>query len=83
VIPFEAPADIVYGRLRAQLEAVGRPIRPNDLFIAAQALAREVPLITANEAEFRRVPGLTVENWLRRVGPRNKRLDQEAVPGRR
>ncbi|WP_338101756.1 PIN domain-containing protein, partial [Methylobacterium ajmalii] len=46
------------------LEAAGRPIGPNDLLIAAQALALEVPLVTANEAEFRRVGGLTVENWL-------------------
>jgi tRNA(fMet)-specific endonuclease VapC len=64
VVPFEPPADVIYGRIRADLEAAGRPIGPNDLLIAAQALALEVPLVTANEAEFRRVDGLTVENWL-------------------
>ena len=64
VVPFETPADVIYGRIRADLEAAGRPIGPNDLLIAAQALALEVPLVTANEAEFRRVGGLTVENWL-------------------
>jgi tRNA(fMet)-specific endonuclease VapC len=64
VVPFETPADVIYGRIRADLEAAGRPIGPNDLLIAAQALALEIPLVTANEAEFRRVGGLTVENWL-------------------
>lgn len=64
VVPFEPPADVIYGRIRADLEAAGRPIGPNDLLIAAQALALAVPLVTANEAEFRRVDGLMVENWL-------------------
>lgn len=69
IVPFEAPAEIAYGRIRAQLQAEGRPIGPNDLLIAAQALTLDVPLITANEAEFRRVPGLTVENWLSYLSP--------------
>lgn len=72
VVPVEAPADTVYGRVRAHLEAMGRPLGPNDPFIAAQALALEVPLITASEAEFRPVPGLMVGNWLCRAGPRDK-----------
>lgn len=53
-----------YGQLRAHLRSVGQPIRPNDLWIAAHALARDVPLITHNLAEFRRVPGLSVDTWM-------------------
>ena len=53
-----------YGRLRAHLRSVGRPIGPNDLWIAAHALARDVPLITHNLSEFRRVPDLSVETWM-------------------
>ena len=64
VLPFEPPADRVYGEIRAYLERVGMPIGPNDLFIAAHALALDLTLVTANEREFRRVPGLKVENWL-------------------
>ncbi|AWN50892.1 type II toxin-antitoxin system VapC family toxin [Methylobacterium sp. 17Sr1-1] len=64
IVPFESPADAEYGRLRAELEAAGRLIGPNDLLIAAQGLALGVPVVTANEAEFRRVRGLIVENWL-------------------
>ena len=44
--------------------AIGRPICPNDLWIAALAQARDVPLITHNLAEFRRVPGLSVDTWM-------------------
>ncbi len=64
VVPFAPPADVIDGRIRAELEVTGQPIGPNDLLIAAQALALEVPLITANQSEFRRVRGLTVENWI-------------------
>ena len=53
-----------YGRLRAHLRSTGQPIGPNDQWIAAHALAREVPLITHNLAEFRRVPNLAVETWM-------------------
>ena len=53
-----------YGRLRAHLRAIGQPIGPNDLWIAAHALARDVPLITHNLSEFRRVPDLSVETWM-------------------
>ena len=53
-----------YGRLRAHLRRIGQPIGPNDLWIAAHALAREVPLITHNLSEFRRVPHLSVETWM-------------------
>ena len=65
VIPFEAPADRHYGELRTRLEQAGTPIGANDMLIAAHALALDCVLVTGNEREFRRVPGLKVENWLR------------------
>ncbi|EKV27311.1 VapC toxin protein [Caenispirillum salinarum AK4] len=64
VLPFEPPADDIYGRIRADLQARGKTIGGNDLFIAAHALAMNLTLVTANEREFRRVEGLRVENWL-------------------
>lgn len=64
VLPFDAPADAAYGEIRATLEAAGRPIGGNGLFIAAHARAVGATLVTANVAEFRRVGGLRVENWL-------------------
>lgn len=65
VLAFEAPADAHYARLRADLERKGTPISANDMLIAAHALALDAVLVTDNEREFRRVPGLRVENWLR------------------
>jgi len=64
VHPFDTPADHEYARLRLHLEQAGAPIGPNDMLIAAHALAIESILVTANKGEFSRVPGLTVENWL-------------------
>jgi tRNA(fMet)-specific endonuclease VapC len=65
ILPFEAPADIRYGALRASLERTGNLIGPNDLLIAAHALTVGCTLVTANEREFSRIPSLKVENWLR------------------
>ena len=63
-LPLDEPVVEQYARLRAGLEAKGRPIGPNDSWIAAHALAHGLTLVTGNEREFRRVPGLKVENWL-------------------
>jgi tRNA(fMet)-specific endonuclease VapC len=64
-LPFEAPADTIYGALRAGLEQAGRLIGPNDLLIAAQARALGLTIVTDNERKFARVGGLPIENWLR------------------
>jgi tRNA(fMet)-specific endonuclease VapC len=65
VMPFEAPADRIYGELRADLERRGKMIGPNDLLIAAHALSLDRVLVTDNVREFSRVKSLRVENWLR------------------
>lgn len=64
ILPLEVPADRHYGAIRQHLTRQGTPIGPNDLLIAAQALATDLTLITANTREFARVPSLRVENWL-------------------
>jgi tRNA(fMet)-specific endonuclease VapC len=65
VVPFEAPADSIYGEVRTQLEQTGQPIGGNDLLIAAHALALGCTVVTDNPREFERVKDLRVENWLR------------------
>ena len=65
VIALEAPADAMYGLIRANLERTGQPIGANDLLIAAHALALDLTVVTGNESEFSRVENLRVENWLR------------------
>ncbi len=64
VVDLNAEVARQYGRLRAHLRSIGQPIGPSDLWIAAHALARDVPLITHNLAEFQRVPGLAAETWM-------------------
>jgi tRNA(fMet)-specific endonuclease VapC len=65
VLAFDVPSDAEYGSIRAELEAAGKPIGPNDLLIAAHACAAGAILVTDNTSEFYRVRGLRVENWLR------------------
>ncbi len=64
VLALDVPADTEYGGIRAELESAGKPIGPNDLFIAAHAYALGATLVTANMGEFSRVRALKVENWL-------------------
>ncbi len=52
------------GKVRAALEQAGRSIGANDLWIAAHALSAGLVLVTNNNREFQRVPGLAVENWV-------------------
>jgi len=65
ILPFETPADAIYGLVRARLEQAGEPIGANDLLIAAQALSLGYTIITDNEREFGYVQDLRRENWLR------------------
>lgn len=63
VLPLDEVVGTHYAKLRSHLEQVGTPIGANDTLIAAHALALGATLVTA-DAEFTRVPGLKVENWL-------------------
>ncbi len=63
VMPVPESTGHTYGAIRAALEAKGEPIGNNDLWIAAHAKAAGLVLVTNNEREFVRVPGLKVKNW--------------------
>jgi tRNA(fMet)-specific endonuclease VapC len=63
LLGFESEDAKVAGRIRAALEAVGKPIGAYDLLIAGQALRHGLTLITANGREFARVKGLDWEDW--------------------
>ena len=64
IIAYDAPADVHYAAIRNYLEKNGMVIGPNDMLIAAQALAQDLIVVTANTGEFSRVPDLKVENWI-------------------
>ena len=63
IVPYDDMAAQQYGELRAHLERKGTPFGSLDMLIASHALSLKCVLVTNNEVEFRRVPGLKIENW--------------------
>lgn len=62
-MPFDDAAALAFGKIRADLAAMGTPIGPYDLQIAAIALANNLILVTHNTREFSRIADLKIENW--------------------
>ena len=60
IVPFDSACAHAYARIRADLEASGQTIGPNDLVIAATAIAHDATLATNNVREFKRVPRLRI-----------------------
>jgi len=65
IAAFDYAAAEAYGRIRVALESAGTQIGPLGTLIAGHAVSLEAILVTDNVAEFSRVPGLRIENWLR------------------
>jgi tRNA(fMet)-specific endonuclease VapC len=63
--PLESDVEPVYASIRVALEKKGTPIGAHDMLIAAHARALDSVCVTDNVSEFKRVPALRVENWLR------------------
>ncbi len=63
VATLDCHAGQAYGEIRGKLEEQGRLVGNNDLWIAAHALALGLTLVTNNQREFQRIPGLPIENW--------------------
>lgn len=64
LLPFEARAARIFGRLRAELEGAGRRLDDLDLQVASVCLAWRAPLLTHNRKHFERIPGLEIDDWL-------------------
>jgi tRNA(fMet)-specific endonuclease VapC len=52
-----------HARLFADLKSTGSVIGPHDLWLAATCLSHNLSIVTGNIREFKRVPGLEVEDW--------------------
>ncbi len=63
VLPFDSKAAYHFGQIRAALYQAGQPIGPYDMMIAGQARSLGLILVTNNTKEFKRVPGLIMEDW--------------------
>jgi tRNA(fMet)-specific endonuclease VapC len=68
VLPLDDGVARAYADARRALEWASTPIGPNDLWIAAHALAEGLVVVTGNVREFRRVVGLAVEDWREALG---------------
>ena len=63
ILDFDGIDAEAYGKIRSDLKRRGMMIGPYDLQIAAQALRRDLVLVTNNTGEFSRIPGLKLEDW--------------------
>ena len=63
VLAFDRASAIQAGQLRAELARSRKPIGPYDQMIVGQARSQGLILVTNKIREFKRVPGLRVENW--------------------
>ncbi len=64
VLSMPENAGNAYGAIRASLQSKGKLIGNNDLWIAAHAKVAALTVVTNNEREFQRVPGLKIQNWV-------------------
>ena len=64
ILPWDDAASKAYARIRAGLEAGGKPIGNLDMLIAAHAVATGAVLVSNNTRHFSQVPGLRIENWI-------------------
>ena len=64
IVDFNDADAEVFGIIRARLEKKGNIIGAYDMQIAAQAITRDLMLVTNNTSEFSRVDGIKLENWI-------------------
>ena len=60
IIPYDRGIARCYGRLVAERQRAGRPISPNDAWIAACAVRHDVPLVTHNPKDFEGITALKI-----------------------
>jgi tRNA(fMet)-specific endonuclease VapC len=65
IVGFDDQAATIYAKIRASLERKGTLIGPNDMIIASTVMARKGILISHNVREFKQIPGLQLQDWVR------------------
>jgi predicted nucleic acid-binding protein len=63
-LPFNEPAQEIFGKSKALLEKKGTRLDDLDLMIASTALSYNLTLVTNNADHMSRIPDLTIENWV-------------------
>lgn len=63
VLKFDDMDAAPYGKLKIKLKRTGQIIGPIDMLLATQAISKELIFVTNNVDEFKRIDGLTIEDW--------------------
>ncbi len=67
ILPNHIDTAEIFGMIKSKLEKRGLPIDDFDLILASTALTHNLTLVTNNEKHFRRIDGLKLENWAKKV----------------
>ncbi|MES1208054.1 MAG: type II toxin-antitoxin system VapC family toxin, partial [Pseudomonadota bacterium] len=65
VLDLDHASTRIFGEVKVMLEHQGRRLADADLLIGAIAAARQATVVTGNRRHYARIPGVTVENWIR------------------
>ncbi len=65
IVSFDRRCAEQFGRLRGVIQRKGISVSPVDLMIASVALEQDLTLVTNNTADFRHIPDLRLEDWLK------------------
>lgn len=65
VLGLDAASAQIFGEAKALLEKQGQRLADADLFIAAIAAAKQATVVTGNRKHYARIPGVTIEDWIR------------------
>ncbi len=63
ILPFDSECARIAARLNANLLNRGTPVSITDVFIAVTGLRHKITVVTNNTKDFRRMDGLTLEDW--------------------
>jgi tRNA(fMet)-specific endonuclease VapC len=74
VVPYSLEDARTTAMARASLAGQGTPIGPYDILLAGVALSRGLTVVTGNVKEFRRIPGLVVEDWSEALGTTDRKI---------
>lgn len=58
IVPYEIEICRTYADLKVRLQARGKPVADNDLWIASSAVRHSIPLVSNNRAHFEGIPEL-------------------------
>jgi tRNA(fMet)-specific endonuclease VapC len=65
VIGLDEVSTQIFGEVNALLERQGQRLADADLLIGAIAAAKQATIVTGNTRHLGRIPGITLEDWIR------------------